>query len=278
MDSMKQVWEETTKQLEKIYERREAENISYLLLEDVFRISKSDVMLDNLQKIDLEKLQGCIGRLLSHEPLQYVTGLTYFFGRKFHIQKGALIPRPETEELVRLIIDENVVENPKILDVGIGSGCIAISLAKELKGEVSGTDVSEDALAIARNNAKSLDANVSFSNHDVLVSDLAEKELDILVSNPPYIPNEERALMNENVIAFEPETALFVPDNDPIVFYKRIAEQGLQALKKGGKLYFEIHENFGTLVKEYLEKIGYSEVKIIKDMQGKERMIRALRP
>lgn len=274
---MKKIWEETATELAKVYDRREAENVAYLLLEDVFGVAKTDILLDNQKSYSSEKLENCIERLLAHEPLQYVTGFTYFFGRKYHIQKGALIPRPETEELVQLIINENDIERPKILDVGVGSGCIAISLALELRTEVLGTDVSEDALAIAQKNGIALGAKVSFTKHDILTSDLLEKGLDILVSNPPYIPNEEKALMNKNVLAFEPETALFVPDADPIVFYKRIGDQGLESLKKGGKLYFEIHENFGDAVKMYLEQIGYAEVKIHKDMQGKDRMVSSFR-
>lgn len=277
MYSMKQVWEETALKLEKVYDRREAENISYLLLEDVFQISKSDILMESQMTVDAEKLQSCIERLLANEPLQYVTGFTYFFGRKFQVQKGALIPRPETEELVQLIINENQITNPKMLDVGVGSGCIAISLALALNGETFGTDISNDALEIAKQNATALSAFVAFLNHDILTSDLLVEDLDILVSNPPYIPNQERELMSENVLQYEPENALFVPDNDPIVFYKRIGDFGLESLNAGGKLYFEIHENFGALVKEYLKKIGYSDVKILKDMQGKDRMVSAVK-
>lgn len=272
---MKQVWEDTASELEKVYDRREAESISYLLLEDIFQVSKSDILLDNQMSYDSVKLQSCIKRLLDYEPIQYVTELTYFYGRKFQLQKGALIPRPETEELIGLIIRENKIHQPKIVDIGVGSGCIALSLALELMGEVYGTDISDDAIAIARNNAKSLQADISLINHNILSEDLAENELDILVSNPPYIPERERTSMNKNVLSFEPEKALFVSDDDPIVFYKRIGDCGLTSLKKGGKLYFEIHENFGEQVKSYLENIGYLEVKVIKDMQGKDRMVRA---
>ncbi|MFK7952678.1 MAG: peptide chain release factor N(5)-glutamine methyltransferase [Ekhidna sp.] len=274
---MKKIWNETADSLMKVYDRREAENISYLLLEDVFQISKSDVLLDNRKLIDADQLRKCIERLLNKEPLQYVTGFTYFFGRKFKVQKGSLIPRPETEELVQLIIENNNIERPKILDVGVGSGCICISLALELKGEVYGTDISDIALEIAMKNAADLGTEVSFRNHDILFSDLGVDELDILVSNPPYIPNQEKEMMNANVLNFEPENALFVPDNDPIIFYKRIGDLGLKSLKKDGKLYFEIHENFGEEVRKYLESVGYSNVCIHQDMQGKDRMMSAVR-
>lgn len=271
---MKHVWKETVNKLLQLYERREAENISYLLMEDVFHVSKSDILLGSEKEIDGEKLKMYIKRLLENEPLQYVTGFTYFYGRKFLIQKGALIPRPETEELVQLIISDNEkLDTPRILDVGVGSGCIAISLNKELNGVAFGTDISEEALEIAKKNASELKADVSFFSHDIFSSDLPIGELDILVSNPPYIPNGEEGLMNKNVLEFEPKIALFVPDDDPIRFYKRIANQGLVSLRKEGKLYFEIHENYGSDVKNYLKKIGYTKVKIHQDMQEKNRMV-----
>lgn len=272
---MKQIWQETAKQLEKVYDRREAENISYLLLEDAFGLSKTAILFEEEKEIDSDQLGNYIQRLLQHEPIQYVTGITDFYGRKFHIAPGALIPRPETEELVSLIIKENKVENPKVLDVGVGSGCIAITLALELNARVFGADVSKEAIAIAEKNARELNANVRFYHSNILTENLPESELDILVSNPPYIPHMEFDKMAKNVTDYEPELALFVPDDDPLIFYKRIAEEGLNSLKKGGNLYFEIHEDFGEEVKTYLRKMGYLEVTIHKDMQGKDRIISA---
>uniref|UniRef100_UPI0032EF31DE peptide chain release factor N(5)-glutamine methyltransferase n=1 Tax=Ekhidna sp. TaxID=2608089 RepID=UPI0032EF31DE len=273
MKNVRQIWQETAKQLEKVYDQREAENISYLLLEDLFGIRKADILAGDLKGLDEKQLAQAVARLLDQEPIQYVTGVADFYGRKFLVQSGALIPRPETEELVDMILKEIKPENPRIMDIGVGSGCIAITLSLETGGDVFGTDVSEEALGIARKNADSLGAKVTFFQHDILSKELPEKELDILVSNPPYIPQRERRQMNTNVTAHEPGLALFVPDDDPIIFYKRIADEGLKSLNKGGKLYFEIHEHFASEVKNYLEQIGYSEVTVHQDMQGKDRMV-----
>ncbi|WP_424963043.1 peptide chain release factor N(5)-glutamine methyltransferase [Ekhidna sp.] len=275
MKNVKQIWQETAKQLEKVYDRREAENISYLLLEDAFSISKTAILFDEKVEIASDQLESYIERLLQHEPVQYVTGIADFYGRKFHVAPGSLIPRPETEELVELIINENKIENPRILDVGVGSGCIATTLALEFKTLVFGTDVSAEAIAIAERNSKHLGAKTQFYLSDILKEDLPESDLDILVSNPPYIPRKEQGLMSKNVTDYEPEQALFVTNDDPLIFYKRISELGLESLRKGGRIYFEIHENYGGEVKGFLQNIGYSDVTIHKDMQGKERMVRA---
>ncbi|SNS56820.1 release factor glutamine methyltransferase [Ekhidna lutea] len=277
MKNVKQIWQETAKQLEKVYDRREAENISHLLLEDLFGVSRAAIISDELLDLNDAKLKQSIGRLLKHEPIQYITGVADFYGRKFHIAPGALIPRPETEELVDLIIQENKIRNPRILDVGVGSGCIAVSLAIKLGGNVFGTDLSKEALEIAAKNAQELGAKINFTQHDILSSPLPEGELDILVSNPPYIPLRDQKEMRVNVLKYEPELALFVPDDDPLIFYKRIAVEGLKSLKKGGKLYFEIHENFGIEVKAHLQAVGYSEVNIHKDMQGKHRIVSGIK-
>lgn len=276
MKNMKQIWQETAKQLEKVYDQREAGNISYLLLEDLFDVPRASILSAESLDIDHAKLMQAIDRLLNHEPLQYVTGVADFYGWKFRMAPGVLIPRPETEELVNLIVKENRIEKPKVLDVGVGSGCIAIALALELKGEVFGTDISEEALSIARSNAGRLNVNVDFIQSDVLLDHMPVNELDILVSNPPYIPQKEFEEMAKNVTDYEPELALFVSDGDPLIFYKRIAEKGLKSLKRGGKLYFEIHERFGSEVKTNLEKAGYSDVVVHKDMQGKDRMVSAI--
>lgn len=247
-----------------------------MLLEDLFGVDREEILLASTQSVDKDKLDLSIEKLLNHEPIQYVTGVAHFYGRTFRIQRGALIPRPETEELVDLIVRENRVSVPKILDVGVGSGCIAISLALALQGDVSGTDVSTDALIIASGNAANLGANVEFIRHDILNEPLAVGNLDVLVSNPPYIPESDRKDMAANVLQFEPSTALFVPNDDPLVFYKSIAKAGRHSLKSTGKLYFEIHEQFGHEVKQLLEELGYTGVRIHKDMQGKERMVSAI--
>lgn len=276
MRNVRQIWEETVKQLEKVYERREAENISYLLFEDQFHVLKSDILINSSRDFDTILLKKSVERILSHEPIQYVTGITEFYKRKFEIQQGALIPRPETEELVDLILKENSIETPKILDVGVGSGCIAISLKLETKGNVFATDVSKEAIHIAKRNATRLNADVAFIHHDILSSNLMQVGLDVLVSNPPYIPESDKNDMHSNVLDYEPDLALFVPDEDPLLFYRRIGEEGLTSLKVGGSLYLEIHEKHGLAIEQLLENLGYQEVAIHQDMQGKDRMITAI--
>ncbi len=276
MKNVKQIWEETAKQLEKVYDLKEAENVSHLLLEDAFGIKKVDILASENKPLDENLLYQSIERLLQYEPIQYVTGFADFYGRKFRIRQGALIPRPETEELCELIINDNDLENPRIFDVGVGSGCIAITLALEIKSEVFGTDVSKHALSIAKENASTFEVAIEFEKSDVLKERLPFKDLDILVSNPPYIPVSDKSNMHENVLQHEPDLALFVPNDDPLLFYRMISEKGKNALKNGGKLYFEIHERYGIETCKLLESIGYSKVLIHTDMQGKNRMISAI--
>lgn len=274
----RQIWEETSKRIQKIYDIREANNIAYLLLEDHFGISKTDMIAGLDCEIHIAAWEEALSQLLSSKPVQYVTGKAYFYGRKYKIGPEVLIPRPETEELVDLIIRENQKDTLAILEVGVGSGCIAISLALALKGKIRGTDISPAAIQWARLNAANLNATIAFYPHDILTTPIKEKNLDILVSNPPYIPETERPLIQKNVLDFEPELALFVPSTSPLLFYEKIATEGLEALKKNGRLYFEIHEAYGHEVKILLEKTGYTRVIVRKDMQGKDRMISAERP
>ena len=273
---VKQIWKKTSKQLEKVYARREAANVATLLLEDMFGLKRENIIADVEKEIDRDKLRETVERLLQNEPLQYVTKVAYFYGRKLKIRKGVFIPRPETEELVDLIIRENNVIKPKILDVGAGSGCIGITLALEIKGKVMGTDISEDALSAASANASQLGVSVTFKKNDVLDEELVEKQLDILVSNPPYIPESDKHEMRANVLDHEPDASLFVPKEDPLIFYRRIGEEGKRCLKTGGRLYFEIHERYGAEVKGLLKTLGYQNVRIHQDMQGKDRMVRAV--
>lgn len=275
MQNIRQIWEETSKQLEKVYNQRESQNIAYLLFEDVFGITRVDILAAESTDIDKDRLQLLVDRLLRLEPIQYVTGIADFYGRKFKIQPGALIPRPETEELVHKIIKESNQTNLKILDIGVGSGCIAITLALELKADVFATDFYEGALSIARENASALGTRIELSKHDILEEEINITELDILVSNPPYIPESDMPSMNNNVLDYEPYEALFVPSKDPLIFYRRIGVEGRHSLRVGGRLYFEIHEGFGPRIKSLLLELGYDDVLIHQDMQGKDRMISA---
>lgn len=274
---IKEVIEKLASRLASIYGGSEAKNIALVLLEDKYNVDRSDLLFDKEVTLDGDLLEVDLERLLANEPVQYVTGFAHFYGRKFYVEKGALIPRPETEELVDLIVTESAGKQPSVLDIGSGSGCIAISLEQELKGVTNGIDVSDDALKISKLNAEQLGSSANFAKCDVLQEVPDFKDLDILVSNPPYIPNREKELMRKNVLDFEPREALFVHDSDPLIFYKQLAELGLQLLKTGGKLYFEIHENFGDEVKSMVQNFGYQEVLIHLDMQGKNRMLSALK-
>ncbi len=255
----------------------EAENLINWLLEHHLGLRRVDMMhfleekdLPNALKQDFEKLKA-------GEPIQYILGKGPFYGREFLVNEHTLIPRNETEELVHLIIKENPQSGLKILDIGTGTGCIPISLDLEMKSpEVYGIDISEKALELAQKNGELLKSNVSFLKCDILNEMPNVGELDILVSNPPYVPEGEKSEMHRNVLDFEPELALFVPDEDPLLFYRVIAEKGKLLLKPGGKLYFEIHERFGSEVAELLTSLGYQDVKLVRDLNGKERIASAI--
>lgn len=256
------------------YDSSESENLVNWLLENHLGLRRVDMMkfvdeegLPEALKLDFERLK-------TGEPIQYILGKGPFYGRDFSVSPATLIPRNETEELVHLIIKENQNSDLRILDIGTGTGCIPITLALEMKNPmVFGIDISDDALKIASSNAKKLSAEVSFISCDILKNIPPIKELDILVSNPPYIPIEEKGMMHRNVLNFEPDLALFVSDEDPLIFYRTIAETGKMLLKPFGKIYFEINERFGKDISNLLESYGYNNVKIIQDLNGKGRIV-----
>lgn len=257
-----------------IYDAQEATNLINWLLEYHLGLRRVDMMHFMEEKDLPAKLFDDLERLKVGEPIQYILGQAPFYGREFYVNSSTLIPRNETEELVHLIIKENKTKGLKILDIGTGTGCIPISLALEMpEPEVYGLDVSEEALEIAEKNAKKLNASVIFSSCDVLEEMPLQSDLDILVSNPPYIPEKGKAEMHTNVLDYEPSLALFVPDEDPLIFYRIIAKKGMKLLKEGGKLYFEIHEDYGHEVVSLLEQTGYQEIKLHQDLNGKERMV-----
>ncbi|MEM6829050.1 MAG: peptide chain release factor N(5)-glutamine methyltransferase [Bacteroidota bacterium] len=270
------VCEEIANRLKSIYDKREAKNIAFLFLEDEFGIGKMQVMTNESIELDSERLEAGISRLLHGEPLQYVTGVADFYGRKFKVTPGVLIPRPETEELVQLILNQNLADEPTVLEVGVGSGCIAITLALALNVRVFGTDISKTPLSVTEENARALGAKIELFEHNILNAPLPVQNLDVLVSNPPYIPLQERKSMHQNVIDFEPKTALFVPDDHALLFYEKIAEKGRASLAPEGRLYVEIHESYGPEVKSLLENMGYKEAVIHQDMQGKNRIVSAI--
>ena len=273
----RQIWEKTANKLEKIYDKREAASISRILLEELFGITHEDIMLSIHIPIDVEKLENAILRLLKFEPLQYITKTAFFYGRKFTVSKEVLIPRPETEELVEIILKENSLYAPRILDIGTGSGCIAISLELKLKSEVFGLDVSESILNVAKHNAQHLNAHVKFLLGDIFKFQIPIENLDIIVSNPPYIPQSEKKNMNPNVSEYEPTNALFVPTLDPLIFYRKIIKIASTLLNKKGFLYFEINETFGFEVMELLKCENFKNIRLFQDMQGKDRIVRAVK-
>ncbi|WP_258100448.1 peptide chain release factor N(5)-glutamine methyltransferase [Marinoscillum pacificum] len=261
------------------YDAGEAESIANILFEDLLKISRTDRLVNSeksLSELELEQLESATKRLLSYEPVQHIVGFAYFCEHLFKVTPDTLIPRPETEELVYLIANENKGAI-KILDIGTGTGCIPISLKLKIQeAQISAWDISPEALSVAKSNAESLSANVQFELMDAL-NITSEEKFDIIVSNPPYIPYSDKASMHQNVLDFEPGLALFVEDKDPLLFYQKIAEFGTTNLNENGKLYFEIHERLGQSTKEMLLQLGYENVEILQDLNGKDRMVKAQR-
>ena len=272
-------YQELWHRLTPLYDSGEAKAIARMVLESEFSMTLTDLYTGKVNELsakDLAFLDDIFSRLEKGEPVQYVLGKAEFAGRVFHVEPGVLIPRPETAQLCQLAEDEltSLFEEPyKVLDIGTGSGCIAITLALDLaeknkKADVKAWDISDDALRIASANASALNANVSFEKHDALnLSELPEGEekFNLIVSNPPYIADEEAKDMEKNVMEFEPHLALFVPDNDPLVFYRAIAEYGKKMLAKNGILAFEMNSRFVRDMEQMLSALGYSEIRSLKD-------------
>ena len=277
---LKEAIEQLKSGLAGVAEPQEVQAMIRVICEDVFNYDQVDVALrqeSELPDFAQERIADLITRLRRHEPLQYVVGQALFHGHKFKVTPAVLIPRPETEQLVDLIIDENAGSDLRVLDMGTGSGCIAISLARALKfPQVDALDVSRDALEVARENAATLKVKVRFFESDMLAPQPAAR-YDIIVSNPPYVCWSEREAMEPNVKDYEPGQALFVPDNDPLLFYKAIAPYAAQSLERGGRLYLEINQRFGNEVKRLLEECGFDEVRIIDDSFGNPRFAAATR-
>ncbi|KPM47826.1 peptide chain release factor N(5)-glutamine methyltransferase [Jiulongibacter sediminis] len=273
----KSIFDQTLQDLY-IEDESERKSVAFLLLEDGFDISKMDIILNKSVMIDELLLEEYVERINRQEPIQQIVGFTYFAGRKFKVDKNVLIPRPETEELIS-IIKSLQLDQPAILDIGTGSGCIAISLALELiNSEVWALDISEGALKVAMENAKSLKASVKFLHEDILKEKSTElnlKRFDLIVSNPPYIRNLEKSQMKANVLDYEPHLALFVENDNPLIFYKRIADLGIEQLNKDGLILAEINSYLGEETRQLFEKKGYEQVEILKDFYGKDRFVKA---
>jgi release factor glutamine methyltransferase len=260
----------------------EIQQLAFRVLEHELGLSTTEILME--KEIDvgpetLNQLSTIADRLNRNEPIQYILGDTEFMGKTFLVSPAVLIPRPETEELVKHVpfppagtADTEI----KILDIGTGSGCIAISLKSLIpQAEVFATDVSEEALEIARKNGARLEPQVQFLQHDILSQDIPVQNLDIIVSNPPYIAQREKVSMQQNVLDYEPDVALFVSDDDPLLFYKAIASKSKKVLKPGGKVIAEINEQLGTETATLFQSEGYEEVSIIKDVNNKDRIVTA---
>lgn len=243
-------------------------------------ISKQQRLLEPTGLItegDLLLIIRSVNRLLENEPLDYILGNTEFYGAMFKVGKEVLIPRPETEELCEWIIAEETTNNLKVADIGTGSGCIAITLAKHLKNAtVYACDVSTSALGLAKENAELNSVCISTKAFDVLENFPIEEKLDIIVSNPPYVLESDKAEMDKNVLDYEPHLALFVEDNDPLLFYRKIGEHAKRQLNTTGRLYFEIHERYSDEVQSLLSDLEFSNIEVRQDAQGKERMVRGV--
>jgi release factor glutamine methyltransferase len=287
-----------------IYDEREAASITALVMENITGWKKIDLIINKktlLSTPATELLKKYTTELLLHKPVQYVLHEAWFLGMKFFVDENVLVPRPETEELVewileeirstkyevpspvnegQLTMDDNTVLRPSyfVLDIGTGSGCIPIALKKKLPGAtIYSCDVSKEALAIAQRNALSNDAAIHLMHLDFLNATERNRLplFDMMVSNPPYIPLHDKKTMQPNVVDFEPHLALFVDDNDPLIFYKAIADCAKEKLNAGGKIYVEIHEDLSSAARELFSSKGFSGIEIKKDMQGKDRMIKA---
>lgn len=269
--------------LSAIYDQREAHSITNWVFEKMLELNPTKLTLERFRLITQEQqanLHKTLERLLQNEPVQYVLGEADFYGMKFFVDSNVLIPRPETEELVAWIVAD-YKEKPEvnILDIGTGSGCIAIALAKNLAGaKVEGVDVNADALAIAQKNNEAQTAGVNMHLLDILRDNLKPGAYDVVVSNPPYIGVSEGNTLAANVFNFEPHLALFAPKDDDLAFYKAIAAKAIKALKPAGCLYFEINAFKATDVMQLLTETGFKSIEVRKDLSGKERMIKAVLP
>lgn len=259
-----------------VYDEREAGSSARMLIEEIWGFD----YYNNEQQVAVseDKLVEVLSQIERETPIQQIVGHAWFYDNKFKVSKNVLTPRPETEELVDWIIkDYKLKSASKVLDIGTGSGAIAITLALEMNGaEVSAIDISELALDVARENAREINVEVDFTLQDILRDELSQN-YDIIVSNPPYITDKEMSLMRKNVLDYEPHIALFVRDNDPLIFYRRIAVLAIKYLNNGGRLYFEINENFGKECCLMLSEIGFSDIILRKDLNDRDRMIRAIK-
>jgi release factor glutamine methyltransferase len=286
MKTIKDVFSDYKQGLDKIYDTNELEAITLLTVSEICNTSKAKIKAfpeDEVPSEQAEKLKSILEELKTGKPIQYILGKTEFYGLPFNVNPSVLIPRPETEELVEWVlgtVGSLKLAVSSLLDIGTGSGCIAISLKKNLPDfKVSAIDISADALQTATSNAKLNEVDIEFIEDDILnpsshISHLTSP-ISIIISNPPYVTLHDKTQMHNNVTDFEPHTALFVPENDPLIFYKAIAEFATIHLAKNGLLFFEINESYGKETVELLADKGFKNIELRKDLSGRDRMIKA---
>ncbi|MGY4536506.1 release factor glutamine methyltransferase [Mucilaginibacter sp. UYNi724] len=288
MKTIKDVFLSFQQGLNEVYDSRETASVALLVLEEITGISRAKIKAfpdDEIAGEAAEKIQSILDELKTGKPVQYILGSTEFYGLNFLVNPATLIPRPETEELVEWVLESQKlkVNNQKpvsVLDIGTGSGCIAISIKKNLpRALVMAIDISADALHTAKQNAVINEVEVEFVLDDILITklDIEDSKFDIIISNPPYVTLEDKLQMHQNVTAFEPHGALFVPEHDPLIFYKAIANFAIERLSDNGLLFFEINENFGKETVELLSDKGFIAIELRKDMSGRDRMVRAVK-
>ena len=276
-------YEEVWKRLTTVYDDHEAKAVARYLLEIRYGLTMTDILCGKVETLSEEELEAMLNRLLQGEPVQYVTGVAEFGGRRFHVEPGVLIPRPETAELCQWIVSSLHTPHSSlhILDIGTGSGCIACTLAAELpESKVTAWDISDDALRIAQENAQNNHVHINIEkvdllsiSHSTLLTPHSSK-YNIIVSNPPYICNKEREGMEQNVLDHEPSLALFVPDEDPLLFYRAITRFATTALQDGGNLYFEINPLYAAPLEQLMQEEGFSDIRFRHDSFGKQRFAR----
>lgn len=278
---IKQYRTQFIKELSSFYDAYEAESFFYLILEDKHKLRQIDLALNHeltFSEEDFVVWDSLLAELKKEVPIQYLLGKTHFYGLEFEVNENVLIPRPETEELVEWIINEHSkmdrTKKIKILDIGTGSGCIAISLAKNIpNAEVYAIDVSKKAIETAKKNAANNKVELNFILQDILETEALKCNFDIIVSNPPYVRNLEKEEIKKNVLDYEPHLALFVEDNDALVFYRKIAELAQENLLENGQLYFEINQYLGEETKDLLEKMNFKNIELRRDIYDNDRMI-----
>lgn len=279
MKNSKILFQDFIKQIHTDEGEEEIKSIGYLVFEKIFGVSKTDIIAQKEIIADnpaIFQLNEIAKRLNASEPIQYILCEAEFYGRTFEVSSAVLIPRPETEELVSHIL-KFAQPGMTILDIGTGSGCIPITLSLEIhSSKVFATDISEEALQVAERNKKHLKVNVTFLKHDILNQEIPFRDLDIIVSNPPYIAEVEKREMRKNVLAYEPHLSLFTGSNDPLIFYKAIAKRAATALRQGGCLITEINPYFSSETASIFSQEGFRDVTILKDLSGKDRIVQGL--